>query len=201
MTSRADYGRNREVMEQLMTALDDHEPTVRRAACAALPRCSARCSAPAGCGRGCARALPLSRCSPLPHPGAGWPRQIPDELVTYYLNRSGFNCPDQRVKRLIAVAAQKFISDIATEALSSARQRSQKRDRASRDRPAPAKADSKLVLTTEDLCALRPFRPRLRADNAVTHGAVDCRAIAAQRHGIAVKKPRFFSDSTAAIAK
>jgi len=83
--------------------------------------------------------------------------------VTYYLNRSGFNCPDQRVKRLIAVAAQKFISDIATEALSSARQRSQKRDRASRDRPAPAKADSKLVLTTEDLCA--PFaRSRLRAD-------------------------------------
>ena len=106
-------------------------------------------------------ALPLSRCSPLPHPGAGWPRQIPDELVTYYLNRSGFNCPDQRVKRLIAVAAQKFISDIATEALSSARQRSQKRDRASRDRPAPAKADSKLVLTTEDLCALCPISPAL----------------------------------------
>ena len=68
-----------------------------------MPRCSARCSAPAGCA----------------HPGAGWLRQIPDELVTYYLNRSGFNCPDQRVKRLIAVAAQKFISDIATEALSS----------------------------------------------------------------------------------
>eukprot|EP01043_Picozoa_sp_COSAG02_P079359 COSAG02_NODE_18319_length_945_cov_182.109195_1_plen_68_part_10 len=51
--------------------------------------------------------------------------QIPDELVTYYLNRSGFNCPDDRVKRLIAVAAQKFISDIASEALSIARARSQ----------------------------------------------------------------------------
>jgi len=102
-----------------------------------------------------------ARPGTLPHPGAGWPRQIPDELVTYYLNRSGFNCPDQRVKRLIAVAAQKFISDIATEALSSARQRSQKRDRASRDRPAPAKQPRKLVLTTEDLCALCPISPGL----------------------------------------
>ena len=31
---------------------------------------------------------------------------IPDELVTYYLNKTGFNCPDERVKRLVAVAAQ-----------------------------------------------------------------------------------------------
>ena len=53
MVSRADYGRNREAMEQLLSALEDYEPT------------------------------------------------IPDELVTHYLHRSGFNCPDSRVKRLI----------------------------------------------------------------------------------------------------
>eukprot|EP01043_Picozoa_sp_COSAG02_P082221 COSAG02_NODE_20495_length_828_cov_106.246914_2_plen_132_part_00 len=101
--------------------------------------------------------------------------QIPDELVTYYLNRSGFNCPDDRVKRLIAVAAQKFISDIASEALSIARTRSQHKG-GKRDAATAAATDGKLVLTTEEL------------------------SIAAQRHGIAVKKPKFFSDSARAAA-
>ena len=99
--------------------------------------------------------------------------QIPDELVTYYLHRSGFNCPDDRVKRLIAVAAQKFISDIASEALSIARARSQHNKR---DAATAAATDGKLVLTTEEL------------------------SIAAQRHGIAVKKPKFFADSAATVA-
>eukprot|EP01047_Picozoa_sp_COSAG01_P052180 COSAG01_NODE_5463_length_4246_cov_39.670364_4_plen_124_part_00 len=58
MASRADYGRNREAMEQLLSALDDYEPT------------------------------------------------IPDELVTHYLSRSGFTCPDNRVKRLIGAPPQ-----------------------------------------------------------------------------------------------
>eukprot|EP01044_Picomonas_judraskeda_P025299 COSAG03_NODE_7284_length_939_cov_1.191667_1_plen_132_part_00 len=102
--------------------------------------------------------------------------QIPDELVTYYLNRSGFNCPDDRVKRLIAVAAQKFISDIASEALSIARARSQHKGGTKRDAATAAATDGKLVLTTEEL------------------------SIAAQRHGIAVKKPKFFSDSARAAA-
>lgn len=94
--------------------------------------------------------------------------------MTHYLNRSGFNCPDERVKRLIAVAAQKFVSDIATEALGIARARSQHKGK--RDAAAAAATDGKLVLTTEEL------------------------SIAAQRHGIAVKKPKFFSDSARAAA-
>ena len=93
--------------------------------------------------------------------------------MTYYLNRSGFNCPDDRVKRLIAVAAQKFISDIASEALTIARARSQK---GKRDASASASTDTKLVLTTEEL------------------------SIAASKHGIAVKKPKFFSDSARAAS-
>ncbi|XP_073361771.1 transcription initiation factor TFIID subunit 10 isoform X2 [Aegilops tauschii subsp. strangulata] len=42
---------------------------------------------------------------------------IPDELVEHYLGRSGFHCPDLRLTRLVAVAAQKFISDIASDSL------------------------------------------------------------------------------------
>uniref|UniRef100_A0ACD5XW28 Uncharacterized protein n=1 Tax=Avena sativa TaxID=4498 RepID=A0ACD5XW28_AVESA len=42
---------------------------------------------------------------------------IPDELVEHYLGRSGFHCPDVRLTRLVAVATQKFISDIASDSL------------------------------------------------------------------------------------
>ncbi|CAI9094769.1 OLC1v1030561C2 [Oldenlandia corymbosa var. corymbosa] len=42
---------------------------------------------------------------------------IPDELVEHYLTKSGFQCPDVRLTRLVAVATQKFIADVATESL------------------------------------------------------------------------------------
>ncbi|KAH8970473.1 hypothetical protein BDL97_02G089800 [Sphagnum fallax] len=42
---------------------------------------------------------------------------IPDELAEHYLSRSGFQCPDIRVTRLVSVAAQKFIGEIASDAL------------------------------------------------------------------------------------
>ncbi|KAJ3400866.1 Transcription initiation factor TFIID subunit 10 [Chytridiales sp. JEL 0842] len=41
---------------------------------------------------------------------------IPDSVTDYYLARSGFECSDQRVKRLLALAAQKLVSDIARDA-------------------------------------------------------------------------------------
>uniref|UniRef100_A0A2P2LWG5 Transcription factor n=1 Tax=Rhizophora mucronata TaxID=61149 RepID=A0A2P2LWG5_RHIMU len=37
--------------------------------------------------------------------------QIPDELVEHYLARSGFQCPDVRLIRLVAVATQKFVAE------------------------------------------------------------------------------------------
>jgi hypothetical protein len=42
---------------------------------------------------------------------------IPDELAEHYLSRSGFQCPDIRVTRLVSIAAQKFIAEIASDAL------------------------------------------------------------------------------------
>ncbi|RPB05523.1 transcription initiation factor IID, TAF10 subunit [Choiromyces venosus 120613-1] len=41
---------------------------------------------------------------------------IPDAVTDYYLSLSGLNTSDPRLKRLLALATQKFIADIATDA-------------------------------------------------------------------------------------
>ncbi|KAF5936744.1 hypothetical protein HYC85_024250 [Camellia sinensis] len=40
-----------------------------------------------------------------------------DQLVEHYLVKSGFQCPDVRLIRLVAVATQKFIAEGSTDAL------------------------------------------------------------------------------------
>ncbi|GMY10822.1 transcription initiation factor TFIID subunit 10-like isoform X2 [Fagus crenata] len=42
---------------------------------------------------------------------------IPDELVEHYLAKSGFQCPDVRLIRLVAVATQKFVAEVASDSL------------------------------------------------------------------------------------
>ncbi|EDO15150.1 hypothetical protein Kpol_397p10 [Vanderwaltozyma polyspora DSM 70294] len=49
---------------------------------------------------------------------------IPDAVIDYYMTKNGFNCSDKRVKRLLALATQKFISDITTDAYEYSRIRS-----------------------------------------------------------------------------
>lgn len=78
------------------------------------------------------------------------------------------------MKRLVAVAAQKFVSDICTDALNLARIKAQKKKRDKSSSAATDKSDKDLTLTVEELSK------------------------AAQQHGISVKKPRFFADSASA---
>ncbi|CAI4038043.1 hypothetical protein SMKI_04G3820 [Saccharomyces mikatae IFO 1815] len=52
------------------------------------------------------------------------PPIIPDAVVDYYLTKNGFNVADVRVKRLLALATQKFVSDIAKDAYEYSRIRS-----------------------------------------------------------------------------
>ncbi|EJS42335.1 taf10p [Saccharomyces arboricola H-6] len=52
------------------------------------------------------------------------PPIIPDAVVDYYLTKNGFSLADVRVKRLLALATQKFVSDIAKDAYEYSRIRS-----------------------------------------------------------------------------
>ncbi|KAL4193219.1 hypothetical protein AMTRI_Chr06g198270 [Amborella trichopoda] len=68
---------------------------------------------------------------------------IPDELAEHYLGKSGFQCPDIRVTRLVALATQKFIAEIANDALQQSAVVKDKRDKLQKDK--------RLILTNDDL--------------------------------------------------
>ncbi|KAG8758804.1 Transcription initiation factor TFIID subunit 10 [Ceratobasidium sp. 428] len=88
---------------------------------------------------------------------------IPNEVTDYYLQRAGFECEDVRLKRLLSLAAQKFVSDIATDAYQHARIRTnaQPAARARTDKAggtttaasALARDKTRTVLTMDDLSA------------------------------------------------
>ncbi|KAK3177681.1 hypothetical protein Dsin_015210 [Dipteronia sinensis] len=73
---------------------------------------------------------------------------IPDELVEHYLAKSGFHCPDVRLTRLVAVATQKFVAEVASDALQQCKARQSAVVKDKRDRQ---QKDKRLILTMEDL--------------------------------------------------
>ncbi|CAL5428461.1 hypothetical protein ACSBR2_036625 [Camellia fascicularis] len=80
---------------------------------------------------------------------------IPDQLVEHYLAKSGFQCPDVRLIRLVAVATQKFIAEVATDALQQCKARQAAVVKDKRDKQ---QKDKRLILTMEDLSkALREY--------------------------------------------
>uniref|UniRef100_A0A3B1JZM9 Transcription initiation factor TFIID subunit 10 n=1 Tax=Astyanax mexicanus TaxID=7994 RepID=A0A3B1JZM9_ASTMX len=89
---------------------------------------------------------------------------IPDAVTGYYLNRAGFEASDPRIIRLISLASQKFISDIANDAL----QHCKMKGTASGSSRNKTK-DKKYTLTMEDLSP------------------------ALSEYGINVKKPYYFT--------
>ncbi|CAD6219503.1 unnamed protein product [Miscanthus lutarioriparius] len=98
-------------------------------------------------------------------------RKIPDELVEHYLGRSGFHCPDLRLTRLVAVATQKFLSDIASDSLQHCKARVAA---PIKDNKSKQPKDKRLVLTMDDLSK------------------------ALREHGVNLKHPEYFADSPSA---
>ncbi|TRM65161.1 transcription initiation factor TFIID 23-30kDa subunit-domain-containing protein [Schizophyllum amplum] len=81
---------------------------------------------------------------------------IPNEVTDYYLQRVGFECEDVRLKRLLSLAAQKFVSDIAADAYQHARIRTTAtgaRGRGAAPYGMSAKDKTRTTLTMDDLSA------------------------------------------------
>ncbi|KAI3706622.1 hypothetical protein L6452_24497 [Arctium lappa] len=96
---------------------------------------------------------------------------IPDELVEHYLAKSGFQCPDVRLIRLVAVATQKFVSEVATEALQQCKAR---QATVVRDKKDKQQRDKRLIMNMDDLSK------------------------ALQEYGVNAKHQEYFADSPSA---
>ena len=93
--------------------------------------------------------------------------QIPDEVTNYFLSLSGFECPDERVTRLVSLATHKFVADLTNDALQHCKVRNQAKSGKAEG------ADTRLVLTTEDL------------------------ANSCKEYGIQLRKPAYYADTPA----
>eukprot|EP00761_Pharyngomonas_kirbyi_P012421 gb/GECH01012448.1/.p1 GENE.gb/GECH01012448.1/~~gb/GECH01012448.1/.p1 ORF type:complete len:131 (+),score=34.04 gb/GECH01012448.1/:1-393(+) len=96
---------------------------------------------------------------------------VPNALVEYYLKRTGFNCDDERVQKLIGLAAQKFISDIATDSMHFCKIRQQSAP-SKEKKSQQSGRDKKYSLQVEDLAA------------------------SLEEYGITIRKPEYYSDGT-----
>uniref|UniRef100_A0A182X5Y8 Transcription initiation factor TFIID subunit 10 n=1 Tax=Anopheles quadriannulatus TaxID=34691 RepID=A0A182X5Y8_ANOQN len=80
---------------------------------------------------------------------------IPDAVTSFYLNSAGFEGADPRIVRLISIAAQKFVSDVANDALQHCKTRTNSAPSSghgsSKNQNQKSSKDRKYTLTMEDL--------------------------------------------------
>mmetsp|Transcript_9813 Transcript_9813/g.25179 ORF Transcript_9813/g.25179 Transcript_9813/m.25179 type:complete len:159 (+) Transcript_9813:186-662(+) len=93
--------------------------------------------------------LPADELAALLEELSGVTPTIPTAAIHFYLMKNGFNTTDERVIKMVAMATQKFVADIATDALQHCKQRLA-------GQPASRRAstkDKRFVLTSTDLQA------------------------------------------------
>lgn len=94
---------------------------------------------------------------------------IPDAVVDYELARGGVETSDVKVKRLLALATQKFISQVACDAMQHAKTRQQQSAKKTVRSVRWLIQDRKTTLTMEDLSA------------------------AMAEHGVTINKPEYYT--------
>ncbi|KAH1225669.1 Transcription initiation factor TFIID subunit 10 [Glycine max] len=116
---------------------------------------------------------------------------IPDELVEHYLAKSGFQCPDVRLTRLVAVATQKFVAEVAGDALQHCKARQATIPKDKRDKQ---QKDKRLVLTMEDLSKALREVPNLEP---YTFLLTPCalRYNLTPQYGVNLRHQEYFADS------
>ncbi|KAF9601970.1 hypothetical protein IFM89_024516 [Coptis chinensis] len=112
---------------------------------------------------------------------------IPDELVEHYVAKSGFQCPDVRLIRLVAVATQKFIAEVATDALQHCKARQTAVVKDKRDKQ---QKDKRLTLTMEDLS--KALQEDLGDSLATVKTLKEC---VGRMFGVNMKHQEYFADS------
>eukprot|EP00003_Mantamonas_plastica_P004612 TRINITY_DN1364_c1_g2_i3.p1 TRINITY_DN1364_c1_g2~~TRINITY_DN1364_c1_g2_i3.p1 ORF type:complete len:135 (-),score=46.69 TRINITY_DN1364_c1_g2_i3:51-431(-) len=96
----------------------------------------------------------------------GYNTTIPTEVIQYYLEKSGFQTSDEDVLKLVNVATQKFIYDLALDSIHYTKIREQRETGRSK-----TKATHRRVLKVEDVQQ------------------------SLEQYGIHVNKPEYFTDS------
>jgi len=72
---------------------------------------------------------------------------IPDTVTSHYLASAGLETTDPRIVKLVSLAAQKFVSDVAADALTHCKMRQNSMSNMNKKQG----KDRKFVMTTEDL--------------------------------------------------
>ncbi|KAG8930330.1 Transcription initiation factor TFIID subunit 10 [Tulasnella sp. 417] len=115
---------------------------------------------------------------------------IPNEVTDYYLQRVGFECDDVRLKRLLSLAAQKFVSDIASDAYQHARIRTNAQPSA---RGRPTGGDKAGGAAGPSISAKACLRLDLSSlDKTKTVLTMDDLSAALGEYGINTRKPEFY---------
>jgi len=89
---------------------------------------------------------------------------IPDSVTSHYLASAGLETTDPRIVKLVSLAAQKFVSDVAADALTHCKMKQTSANTAAKK----GGKDKKFIMTTEDLTS------------------------ALSEQGVSVKKPMYY---------